>query len=73
MRNPLRAIAVLAIFVSAGVLGVASMMTPVQAACEPVACPAIAKICPSGELACRTSPCSCALACVPDQGQGCKF
>ena len=41
--------------------------------CEPVACPAIAKLCPQGQIACHPSPCSCALACVPDQGRGCDF
>jgi hypothetical protein len=59
----------------AGVVGVISLSlaTPALADCEPVACPAIAKICPQGQIACHPSPCSCALACVPDQGHGCDF
>ena len=48
-------------------LAVVAPETPeVLAACEPVACPAIAKICPQGQMACRVSPCSCTLACVPE-------
>jgi hypothetical protein len=55
---------VLAIAVAA--IGLVALATPAAAACEPVACPAIAKICPQGQLACRVSPCNCALACVPE-------
>jgi hypothetical protein len=45
--------------------------TIARAACEPVVCPAIAKICPDGEVACRVSPCNCAQVCVPE-GHGCN-
>lgn len=46
---------------------VIALATPVaRAACQPVACPAIAKICPQGQIACRVSPCNCALACMPE-------
>ena len=54
-------------------VGLAALLAPVAlAACkEPVACPAIAKVCPQGQIACRVSPCNCTLACaVP--GHGCN-
>jgi len=70
MQRKMRLVAV-AFVLLAGVVGVISLGTPALADCQPVACPAIAKICPSGQIACRPSPCSCALACVPDQGHGC--
>lgn len=54
-------------------LGVLALATPVAvAACEPVVCPAIAKLCPDGQIACRVSPCNCALVCRP-QADGCGF
>jgi hypothetical protein len=40
-------------------------------ACEPLACPAIVKICPQGQLACRPSPCTCAQVCAAE-GHGCN-
>lgn len=45
--------------------------TIAHAACEPVVCPAIVKICPQGQLACRPSPCSCAQVCAAE-GHGCN-
>ncbi len=50
------------------VVGVTVLSTPVEARNCPhlVGCPAIAKLCPSGELACRVNACSCALVCVPE-------
>lgn len=46
---------------------VATPATPVvYAACQPVVCPEIVKLCPQGQVACRVSPCSCAQACVPE-------
>ena len=57
---------------AACVIGVTALVTPVAAqGCEPVICPAIAKLCPSGEIACRPSPCNCAQVCVPE-GKGCN-
>ena len=61
----------LSLAMAAGVIGAFSLNTPARADCEPVACPAIAKICPQGQVACRPSPCSCALACAPE-GKGCN-
>ena len=53
-------------------VGVLAVTAPVAVAdCQPVACPAIAKICPQGQIACHPSPCSCALACQPE-GVGCN-
>ena len=65
--------------ISAAGIGLVIMMglaalatTPVAlAACQPIACPAIAKICPQGQIACRPSPCSCALVCAAE-GHGCN-
>jgi len=74
MRNAM----VAKVVVSVGVLmsiavGLAILSTPVAADCQhPVACPAIAKLCKSGEIACRVSPCNCALVCVPE-GVGCNI
>ena len=45
--------------------------TTIARACEPVVCPAIVKICPQGQLACRPSPCSCAQVCAAE-GHGCN-
>ena len=56
------------------VMGLAAALgtTPaVRADCEPVACPAIAKICPQGQYACHPSPCNCALVCAAE-GHGCN-
>ncbi len=49
-------------------VGMIALAMPVSFAdCpQPVACPAIAKICPQGQVACRVSPCNCTLACVPE-------
>jgi hypothetical protein len=45
----------------------AAQATPIEtAACEPVICPAIVKLCPQGQVGCRVSPCNCAQACVPE-------
>ena len=53
-------------------VGLVGLTTPVAAqGCEPVVCPAIALICPQGQLACRVSPCNCALACAAE-GHGCN-
>ena len=54
-------------------LGLAALATtPVAlAGCQPVVCPAIAKICPQGQFACRPSPCNCALVCAA-VGHGCN-
>jgi hypothetical protein len=49
------------------VLAEAPLATPLEtAACEPVVCPAIAKLCPQGQVACRVSPCNCAVSCKPE-------
>lgn len=54
-------------------VGLAALATtPVAlAACEPVVCPAIVKICPQGQVACRPSPCNCAQVCAVE-GHGCN-
>jgi len=55
------------VLVAVAAVGLVALSTPVAAACNHVVgCPAIAKLCPQGQLACRVSPCSCALACVPE-------
>ena len=61
-------------FVFVAGTAVLSLVTPplAHAACQPVACPAIAKICPQGQIACRVSPCNCALACTAE-GHGCQI
>jgi hypothetical protein len=60
-------------FAWAVMLGLAALATtPVaHADCEPVVCPAIVKICPQGQLACRPSPCNCAQVCAAE-GHGCN-
>jgi len=74
MKNPM----IVKLAVPVGVLmliavGLAVLATPVAADCQhPVACPAIAKLCKSGEIACRVSPCNCAQVCVPE-GVGCNI
>ena len=51
---------------------VALVTTPAaRADCKPVACPAIIKVCPQGQFACRPSPCNCALVCAAE-GHGCN-
>ena len=59
--------------VAVALVGVVALTTtPVSAACQqPIACPAIAKLCPTGEIACRTSPCHCNLACAPPGSPAC--
>ena len=59
---------VLLAVLAVAVVGVTVLSTPVEARSCPhlVACPAIAKLCPNGEVACRVNPCSCALVCVPE-------
>ena len=60
------------LFVAIAVIGVVALApTVAKADCQPVACPAIAKLCPSGEFACRVSPCNCVLACVPPGSPAC--
>ena len=71
MSHKVRVPAVIACSFSV-LLGIAALVAPLEArACEPVACPAIAKLCPDGEIACRVSPCNCTQVCVP-QGRGCN-
>jgi len=55
------------------VMGLAALGTTpaARADCQPVACPAIAKICPQGQYACHPSPCNCALVCAAE-GHGCN-
>ena len=54
-------------------VGLAALATtPVALAdCEPVVCPAIVKICPQGQVACRPSPCNCSQVCAAE-GHGCN-
>jgi hypothetical protein len=66
MRGKKMTLVAMIALVAAAAIGLVALAQPVAAACPPVACPAIAKICPQGQLACRVSPCSCALACVPE-------
>ena len=47
-----------------GVLTLTATPETPAAGCEPVVCPAIIKICPQGQVACRVSPCNCALVCA---------
>ena len=71
MNQRIRALALFA-SLAAALCGIAALSVPaVAAGCEPVACPAIAKLCPDGEIACRVSPCNCTQVCVP-QGRGCN-
>jgi hypothetical protein len=71
MTAKLRVFALLG-FLAVALCGIGALATPAAAAgCEPVACPAIAKLCPDGEIACRVSPCNCTQVCVP-QGRGCN-
>ena len=60
----------LALVVLVGLAALAT--TPVaRADCQPVVCPAIIKICPQGQYACRPSPCNCAQVCAAE-GHGCN-
>jgi len=73
--NSMRTMKVATLFGMAVVaaLAVVALATPVAlAACQPVICPAIAKLCPQGQIACRVSPCNCAQVCQPE-GVGCNF
>lgn len=70
MIQKVRAVALFA-SLSVALLGIAALSTPSAVACQPIACPAIAKLCPDGEIACRISPCNCTQVCVP-QGHGCN-
>jgi len=72
MRNRIHAAALI---VGSFALSVAvtALATPVQAQnCEPVICPAIVKLCPEGQIACRVSPCNCTQVCVRAD-RGCSF
>lgn len=69
-RIKMAAAAGLALVAAIGITALAT--TPAaRADCQPVACPAIAKICPQGQFACRPSPCNCALVCAAE-GHGCN-
>ena len=70
MTKKVRAVSLLS-SLSVALLGIAALFTPTAVACQPIACPAIAKLCPDGEIACRVSPCNCTQVCVP-QGRGCN-
>ena len=66
-------IAASVLMLAVALLGVVALTTtPASADCQPIACPAIAKLCPTGEIACRPSPCSCALACAPPGSPACN-
>jgi hypothetical protein len=71
MKSSTLKLSAAAAFLFSIALGVMALVTPALAACEPVACPAIAKICPDGQLACRASDCNCTLVCPPP-GKGCR-
>jgi len=72
MSRKVRAIA-LSVTSIAFSLGLAAVASSVQAqGCEPVICPAIAKFCPEGQIACRVSPCNCTQVCV-SASRGCNF
>ena len=69
-RMKLVTAAVLALVVTMGLAALGA--TPAaHAACKPVVCPAIAFICPQGQVACRPSPCNCAFVCAAE-GHGCN-
>ncbi|HET9300425.1 MAG TPA: hypothetical protein VFO11_10800 [Candidatus Polarisedimenticolaceae bacterium] len=72
MHQKVRALALLVASVAISV-GLAAVAAPSQAqSCEPVICPAIAKFCPEGQVACRVSPCNCNQVCV-SADRGCRF
>ena len=72
MHQRVRAFALLAASIAIS-LGLATVASPPQAqGCEPVICPAIARFCPEGQIACRVSPCNCNQICV-SAAKGCRF
>ena len=72
MHQKVRAFALLAASIAIS-LGLATVASPPQAqGCEPVICPAIARFCPEGQIACRVSPCNCNQICV-SAAKGCRF
>jgi len=72
MHQKVRAFALLAASIAIS-LGLATVASPPQAqSCEPVICPAIARFCPEGQIACRVSPCNCNQICV-SADKGCRF
>ena len=72
MTSKLKRVVAISGLLFIGALGFVALTSPTSAeGCKPVGCPAIAKLCPQGQIACRVSPCNCALACQPE-GVGCN-